>query len=110
MAAAETIAVPELEILPICPANPSHGAMFARSKDGQTREQLWCGTWYDCHRCYSSVLHPSPELIESRAQPEPRDANADTLSARNAESPSATTHTEGHLAGQPEPRGVETDG
>jgi hypothetical protein len=29
---------------------------------GHTKEQEWCGTWYDCVRCHNSTLFPSPEL------------------------------------------------
>lgn len=41
-----------------------HGPMVARDPAGQTREQLFCGVWYDCQhsRCRSSALIASPGL------------------------------------------------
>lgn len=55
----------ELDRLPQCPNG--HGQMVLRDPPGgHTREQQWCGVWYDCppgqFRCCSSVLLPSPEL------------------------------------------------
>lgn len=44
--------------LPVCPAG--HGPLQYRPPG--TREQAWCGTWFTCHRCRSSVLWPSPAL------------------------------------------------
>lgn len=48
---------------PWCPSSAEHGRCVYRP--GRTREQVWCGTWYDCPdpRCHSSVLFPSYELI-----------------------------------------------
>jgi len=43
--------------LPRC---PTHGQMDLRQPG--TREQAWCGTWYECPRCTQSVLLTSPEL------------------------------------------------
>jgi hypothetical protein len=41
-----------------------HGTMELRDPPGGwTREQQWCGVWYDCADCLSSVLLPSPELL-----------------------------------------------
>lgn len=44
---------------------PSHGAMAPRDPARQTREQKWCGQWWDCTdpRCSNSILVPSAELI-----------------------------------------------
>ena len=39
-----------------------HGKMVRRPKAGQTPEQLFCGTWWDCTRCHGSVLIPSNGL------------------------------------------------
>ena len=47
---------------PDCPSNAAHGKMTLRPPAGQTAEQQWCGIWYDCQRCHSSILQPSPEL------------------------------------------------
>jgi hypothetical protein len=46
-----------------------HGdTMILRPLSRQSKEQQWCGTWYDCQRCTGSVLLPSEELIESWRQ------------------------------------------
>jgi hypothetical protein len=37
--------------------------MVVRPLSRQTAEQRWCGMWYDCPLCQSSVLEMSPELI-----------------------------------------------
>jgi len=50
--------------LPICPTSASHGEMILRQQLGQTYEQKFCGTWYDCPKCSSSVLFQSKELQE----------------------------------------------
>ena len=50
--------------LPICPSDKGHGQMMLREQKRQTVEQLFCGTWYDCPNCSSSVLFPSMELQE----------------------------------------------
>lgn len=44
------------------PACPRHGPMGLRI--GYTKEQRWCGVWYDCaaFRCGRSALIPSAEL------------------------------------------------
>jgi hypothetical protein len=54
---------------PRCPSNPDgHGYMELRDPPGGwTREQRWCGTWYDCRSCRSSTLYPSPELLAQHA-------------------------------------------
>lgn len=44
----------------ICPANKEHGAMPQRERP--TPDAAWCGTWYDCQRCHSSVLVQSEAL------------------------------------------------
>jgi hypothetical protein len=45
------------------PACITHGVMELRPTNGQTHEQRFCGTWYDCPKCSSSVLLPSSELL-----------------------------------------------
>lgn len=49
---------------PIC---ERHGAMVERDIAGQTKEQTWCGTWWDCADpgCRSSFLVPSDDLATS---------------------------------------------
>lgn len=45
------------------PACPRHGPMTLRQPPGgHTREQRWCGTWYDCQRCRDTALLPSAGL------------------------------------------------
>jgi hypothetical protein len=48
---------------PLCPSSADHGRCAYRP--GRTREQVWCGTWYDCQDpgCHSGYLFPSYELI-----------------------------------------------
>lgn len=42
---------------------PTHKAKLVRRPEGgQTYEQKWCGTWYDCPRCHYSVLERSVAL------------------------------------------------
>jgi hypothetical protein len=43
--------------------------MRLRPLAGQTREQRWCGTWYDCQgsRCSSAALILSSELAAQYA-------------------------------------------
>lgn len=48
-----------------CPAQPEHGALVERKS--LTPEQAWCGKWFDCTRCMSSVLLMSDELKASHA-------------------------------------------
>ena len=50
--------------LPVCPTEAEHGMLRLRSKENMTEEQVWCGTWYDCSQCASSVLFESKELME----------------------------------------------
>jgi hypothetical protein len=52
----------ELMTLPVC-RNKGHGQMAIRIGH-QTKEQRFCGTWYDCQHpgCRNSVLLPSKEL------------------------------------------------
>lgn len=57
-----------LMTIPTCPADPSHGQMILRPIERQTPEQKFCGTWYDCPRCHSSVLLRSPELAAQLAE------------------------------------------
>lgn len=51
-----------------------HGPMTLRPAAGQTKEQLWCGTWYDCtfpefgHKCSITVLIQSKELLAQLAE------------------------------------------
>jgi hypothetical protein len=54
--------------------NEAHGAMVLRTSP-MTPEVAWCGTWYDCPKCSSSVLIQSPELQAQLAeQQKARDA------------------------------------
>ena len=39
-----------------------HGEMDPRPMGRQTNEQRWCGTWFDCPACHSSILVPSTAL------------------------------------------------
>lgn len=48
--------------LPRCPSDDSHGYLELRPLSRQTPEQQWCGVWYDCLRCKSSVLFQSAQL------------------------------------------------
>ena len=54
--------------LPRCPAHPDL-TMRLRPLERQTKEQIWCGTWYDCTDpdCKCSVLFNSKELEEHLA-------------------------------------------
>jgi hypothetical protein len=45
-----------------------HGYMELRPINQQTPEQKFCGVWYDCLRCGSSVLFQSPELIKQLSE------------------------------------------
>ena len=54
--------------MPDCPSEPTHGQMRLRPLDRQTYEQRWCGVWYDCERCHSSILLESVELKAHLAQ------------------------------------------
>jgi len=47
---------------PIC-RHEGHGHMELRPQHRQTPEQKFCGTWYDCLRCGSGELFPSPALL-----------------------------------------------
>lgn len=51
-------------VLPHC-KKPGHGQMVLRPLNKQTKEQQWCGVWYDCshHDCYCSVLYPSADCL-----------------------------------------------
>lgn len=67
MATIDGIALPSHN--PECPQG--HGPMVLREPPrGHTKEQQWCGVWFDCApsvpgmTCASSVLIPSPELAE----------------------------------------------
>lgn len=46
--------------MPLCPNG--HGPMHPRPAALQTPEQQWCGAWFDCHHCKSSVLIKSAAL------------------------------------------------
>jgi|GEM_PF-3185135 len=50
-------------LLPTCPAHPDK-TMTLRPLKRQTKEQKWCGVWYDCTEpdCKCSALFPSKEL------------------------------------------------
>lgn len=53
------------QTLPRC---AQHGEMMLRPVARQTRDSQFCGTWYDCQRCGSSVLFESPELQAQLAE------------------------------------------
>lgn len=48
------------------PRCEKHGPMTQRPLARQTKEQAWCGVWYDCafpeYRCGASFLFESHEL------------------------------------------------
>lgn len=48
--------------MPDCIADPEHGQMVRRPLERQTYQQKWCGIWYDCLNCGSSILLESEEL------------------------------------------------
>jgi len=54
--------------LPKCPAHDTQ--MEVRPLNRQTKEQKWCGTWYDCTEpgCNCSILLTSPELDKLHQQ------------------------------------------
>lgn len=70
---------------PICASNARHGFMELRPFQRQTKEQLWCGTWYDCQDpgCKSSTLFPSKDLEQHLAS-----MSANAFSASPAPQPS----------------------
>lgn len=53
-----------------------HGPMTLRPLASQTKEQLWCGVWYDCafptFRCGNSHLLESKELRAQLAEQQAR--------------------------------------
>lgn len=55
---------------PTCPPQcpNGHGDMVLRNPEGQPEHVRWCGTWYDCTKCHSSTLLPSPELEAQLAE------------------------------------------
>jgi hypothetical protein len=58
-----------LMVLPQC-GQEGHGQMEIRTLGRQSKEQQWCGTWYDCKTsgCSCSALLPSRELTTFLAQ------------------------------------------
>ena len=48
----------------VCPSFAEHGPMHPRAAELLSREQAWCGTWFDCTdpHCSSSLLVPSAAL------------------------------------------------
>ena len=55
--------------VPQCRAHNHTQDMALRALMHQTREQKYCGVWYDCPRCTSSVLFQSRQLqAQSAAQ------------------------------------------
>jgi hypothetical protein len=50
----------------VCPARSEHGPLRLRANPSQ--EAAWCGTWYDCERCKSSILIESAELRAANAE------------------------------------------
>lgn len=65
------------------PRCEKHGPMTLRPLAGQTKEQAWCGIWYDCAfpglRCGASVLLESAELRAQLAEQAAGRALLDTL-------------------------------
>ena len=62
-----------METLPApVPRCEKHGPMTLRTPAGQTKEQSWCGVWYDCafpeFRCGTSFLFESRELRAQLAE------------------------------------------
>lgn len=51
---------------PVYPGRQEHGPMHLRAHP-VSREQEWCGTWYDCADCNSTTLLASPELLAQLA-------------------------------------------
>ena len=45
-----------------------HGPMEQRPVERQTKEQQWCGEWWDCAKCGSSDLQPSLDLEKQLAE------------------------------------------
>lgn len=48
--------------LPIC-KKKGHGQMILRPLNRQSKEQKWCGAWYDCLYCGNSVCYPTIECM-----------------------------------------------
>jgi len=46
---------------------PTHGATMGPSNAG-TPEQAYCGQWFRCERCTTSVLIPSAGLVADLAR------------------------------------------
>jgi len=42
--------------------------MTPRPLSLQSKEARWCGAWWDCPKCHSSILFESPELRSQLAQ------------------------------------------
>jgi len=55
---------------PTCGSNAEHGYMTLRPLLHQSREQKFCGVWYDCGKegCRASVLFPSQGLRSQWAE------------------------------------------
>lgn len=58
----EKLKVKSKKITLICPSTKAHGPMMLRPITSQSKEQQWCGIWYDCPKCHSSILIPSEGL------------------------------------------------
>lgn len=92
---------------PTCPSSGKHGFMTYRP--GKTPEQIWCGIWYDCSECRSSVLYHSPELLafldEQRtfAAEHPAQVKTTTRRKRSAASRLVTESEDGTIAALFEP-------
>jgi hypothetical protein len=60
--------IPDYLALEAPPRCIEHGCyMERRALSHQTKEQKWCGVWYDCQesQCKITTLIPSPELREA---------------------------------------------
>lgn len=51
-----------------CPNLQCNRPMVERPAANQTPEQRFCGVWWDCPRCGTSVLYPSVELEQQLAE------------------------------------------
>lgn len=56
--------------------------MVKRTSPLMSAEQRWCGEWWDCPKCTSSVLFPRRELIEQNARMKARQSVSDQATAR----------------------------
>lgn len=66
-AAREAQAAEQKHDVPTC--SYKHGPMVARDLATQTYEQMFCGLWWDCQSCNSSVSYTSRELAFEHGEP-----------------------------------------